>query len=98
MGGGIPSLAQHSGVREIGNLAGQTPGAILPSRRPAETPQHIKDAGKRAIDENKTFYTQAGWPNSYTSVRNRDHSFKLPQLNSGVTVPAHVPFGPTCSC
>jgi len=27
--------------------------------RPAElpTPQHIKDAGKRAIDENKTFYT-----------------------------------------
>jgi aspartate/methionine/tyrosine aminotransferase len=65
MGGVIPSLAHgpaetaHSGIREIGNLASQTPGAIqLHVGQPNfPTPQHIKDAGKRAIDENKTFYT-----------------------------------------
>jgi aspartate aminotransferase len=65
MGGVIPSLAhgpaetEHSGIREIGNLAAQTPGAIqLHVGQPNfPTPQHIKDAGKRAIDENKTFYT-----------------------------------------
>ena len=61
----IPSLAHgpaetaHSGIREIGNEAARTPGAIqLHVGQPNfPTPQHIKDAGKRAIDENKTFYT-----------------------------------------
>ena len=61
----IPSLAHgpaetaHSGIREIGNEALRTPGAIqLHVGQPNfPTPQHIKDAGKRAIDENKTFYT-----------------------------------------
>jgi aspartate aminotransferase len=61
----IPSLAHlpaetaHSGIREIGNEALRTPGAIhLQVGQPNfPTPQHIKDAGKRAIDENKTFYT-----------------------------------------
>jgi aspartate aminotransferase len=61
----LPSLARgpaetaHSGIREIGNEALRTPGAIqLHVGQPNfSTPQHIKDAGKRAIDENKTFYT-----------------------------------------
>ena len=49
----------HSGIREISNEAIHTPGAIrLDVGQPNfPTPQHIKDAGKRAIDENKTFYT-----------------------------------------
>ncbi len=49
----------HSGIREIANQALRTPGAIrLDVGQPDfPTPQHIKDAGKRAIDENKTFYT-----------------------------------------
>ncbi len=61
----IPSLAHlpaetaHSGIREIGNEAIRTPGCIqLQVGQPNfPTPQHIKDAGKRAIDENLTFYT-----------------------------------------
>jgi aspartate/methionine/tyrosine aminotransferase len=55
----LPSEAAHSGIREIGNEAVRTPGAIqLQVGQPNfPTPQHIKDAGKRAIDENMTFYT-----------------------------------------
>jgi len=61
----IPSLAQgpaeslHSGIREIANEAIRRPGTIrLDVGQPDfPTPQHVKDAGKRAIDENKTFYT-----------------------------------------
>jgi aspartate aminotransferase len=61
----LPSLAHgpaemaHSGIREIANEAIRTPGAIrLDVGQPDfPTPQHVKDAGKRAIDENKTFYT-----------------------------------------
>ena len=54
-----PAETAHSGIREIGNEALKTPGAIqLHVGQPNfPTPQHIKDAGKRAIDENKTFYT-----------------------------------------
>lgn len=55
----LPSEAEHSGIREISNQALLTPGAIrLDVGQPDfPTPQHVKDAGKRAIDENKTFYT-----------------------------------------
>jgi aspartate aminotransferase len=61
----LPSLADgpaemaHSGIREIANEALRTAGAIrLDVGQPDfPTPQHVKDAGKRAIDENKTFYT-----------------------------------------
>jgi len=61
----LPSLAAgpaemlHSGIREIANEALRRPGTIrLDVGQPDfPTPQHIKDAGKRAIDENKTFYT-----------------------------------------
>ncbi|TMB80825.1 MAG: pyridoxal phosphate-dependent aminotransferase, partial [Chloroflexi bacterium] len=44
----------HSGIREIANEAIRTPGTIrLDVGQPDfPTPQHIKDAGKRAIDEN----------------------------------------------
>jgi aspartate aminotransferase len=49
----------HSGIREISNEALRTPGAIrLDVGQPNfPTPQYIKDAGKKAIDENMTFYT-----------------------------------------
>jgi aspartate/methionine/tyrosine aminotransferase len=54
-----PAEMEHSGIREIANEALRTPGAIrLDVGQPdLPTPQHVKDAGKRAIDENKTFYT-----------------------------------------
>jgi aspartate/methionine/tyrosine aminotransferase len=61
----LPSLANgpaemaHSGIREISNEALRTPGAIrLDVGQPNfPTPQYIKDAGKKAIDDNMTFYT-----------------------------------------
>src|SRR5438093_8050520 len=55
----LPSEAAHSGIREIGNEALRTPGAIrLDVGQPNfPTPRHIGDAGKRAIDEGKTTYT-----------------------------------------
>src|SRR5437764_5392805 len=54
-----PAEMAHSGIREIANEALRTPGTIrLDVGQPNfPTPQHVKDAGKRAIDENKTFYT-----------------------------------------
>src|SRR5258707_9072971 len=54
-----PAETEHSGIREIGNEAGRTPGAIqLHVGQPNfPTPKHIGEAGKRAIDEGKTFYT-----------------------------------------
>src|SRR3984893_1141693 len=55
----LPAEAAHSGIREISNEAVRTPGAIrLDVGQPNfPTPKHIGDAGKRAIDENMTFYT-----------------------------------------
>jgi aspartate/methionine/tyrosine aminotransferase len=55
----LPAEAAHSGIREISNEAVRTPGAIrLDVGQPNfPTPKHIGDAGKRAIDENLTFYT-----------------------------------------
>jgi aspartate/methionine/tyrosine aminotransferase len=55
----LPAEAGHSGIREIGNEAQRTPGAIhLQVGQPNfPTPKHIGEAGKRAIDEGKTFYT-----------------------------------------
>src|SRR6266576_2466900 len=61
----LPSLAQgpaeghHSGIREIANEAIHTAGAIrLDVGQPnCRTPDHIGEAGKRAIDEGKTYYT-----------------------------------------
>jgi aspartate/methionine/tyrosine aminotransferase len=61
----LPPLAQgpaeghHSGIREIANEAIRTAGAIrLDVGQPNfRTPDHIGQAGKRAIDEGKTYYT-----------------------------------------
>jgi aspartate aminotransferase len=54
-----PAEMAHSGIREISNEALRTPGAIrLDVGQPNfPTPQYIKDAGKKAIDDNMTFYT-----------------------------------------
>jgi len=54
-----PAEGAHSGIREISNQALLTPGAIrLDVGQPNfPTPAHISEAGKRAIDEHKTFYT-----------------------------------------
>lgn len=55
----LPAEAAHSGIRELANEAQRTPGAIrLDVGQPNfPTPKHIGDAGKRAIDENMTYYT-----------------------------------------
>jgi aspartate aminotransferase len=55
----LPAETEHSGIREIGNEAGRTPGVIqLHVGQPNfPTPKHVGEAGKRAIDEGKTFYT-----------------------------------------
>jgi aspartate aminotransferase len=55
----LPAAAHHSGIREIANEALRTPGAIrLDVGQPNfPTPKHIGDAGKRAIDDNMTYYT-----------------------------------------
>jgi aspartate/methionine/tyrosine aminotransferase len=49
----------HSGIREISNIAISKPGTIrLDVGQPNfRTPDHISEAGKRAIDEGYTFYT-----------------------------------------
>jgi aspartate/methionine/tyrosine aminotransferase len=49
----------HSGIREISNIAISRPGTIrLDVGQPNfRTPDHIAEAGKRAIDEGYTFYT-----------------------------------------
>jgi len=54
-----PAEGHHSGIREIANEALRTPGAIrLDVGQPNfRTPDHIGEAGKRAIDEGMTYYT-----------------------------------------
>jgi aspartate/methionine/tyrosine aminotransferase len=55
----LPAETAHSGIRELANEALRTPGAIrLEVGQPNfQTPKHVGEAGKRAIDEGKTFYT-----------------------------------------
>ena len=79
----LPSEAAHSGIREIGNEALRTPGAIrLDVGQPNfPTPKHIGDAGKRAIDENKTYYTHT---QGIISLREKIVA-KLKRVN-GITV------------
>jgi aspartate/methionine/tyrosine aminotransferase len=54
-----PAEGHHSGIREIANEALRTPGAIrLDVGQPNfRTPDHIGEAGKRAIDDGMTYYT-----------------------------------------
>lgn len=51
---------QISGIRKISNLVSTIPGALtLTIGQPDfPTPRHIIEAGKKALDENKTVYTQ----------------------------------------
>ena len=87
-----PAEMAHSGIREIANEALRTPGAIrLDVGQPDfPTPQHIKDAGKRAIDENKTFYTHT---QGLLSLRERLVA-KLARVNGITTTPDRIACGP----
>jgi aspartate/methionine/tyrosine aminotransferase len=82
----------HSGIREISNQALRTPGAIrLDVGQPDfPTPQHVKDAGKRAIDENKTFYTHT---QGLLSLREKLVD-KLARVNGIKTTPEQIACGP----
>ncbi len=94
----LPSLANgmtesaHSGIREIANEALRTPGAIrLDVGQPDfPTPQHIKDAGKRAIDENMTFYTHT---QGLLSLREKLVD-KLARVNGITTTPERIACAP----
>ena len=94
----IPSLAHgpaeslHSGIREIANEAIRRPGTIrLDVGQPDfPTPQHVKDAGKRAIDENKTFYTHT---QGLLSLREK-LADKLARVNGIKTTPEAIACGP----
>ena len=94
----IPSLAHgpaeslHSGIREIANEAIRRPGTIrLDVGQPDfPTPQHVKDAGKRAIDENKTFYTHT---QGLLSLREKLVD-KLARVNGIQATPEAIACGP----
>ena len=89
---GGPAESAHSGIREVANEAIRTPGAIrLDVGQPDfPTPQHIKDAGKRAIDENMTFYTHT---QGLLSLRER-LAAKLERINGIKTTPDNIACGP----
>ena len=94
----LPSLAHgpaesaHSGIREVANEAIRTPGAIrLDVGQPNfPTPQHVKDAGKRAIDDNMTFYTHT---QGLLSLREKLVG-KLARVNGIKATPEAVACGP----
>src|SRR5207245_8422413 len=94
----LPSLAHgaavmaRSGIREIANEAIRRPGTIrLDVGQPDfPTPQHVKDAGKRAIDENKTFYTHT---QGLLSLREKLVD-KLARVNGIKTTPEAIACGP----
>ena len=94
----IPSLARlpaetgHSGIREIGNEALRTPGAIqLHVGQPNfQTPKHIGEAGKRAIDEGKTFYTHT---QGLLSLREKLVA-KLERVNGIASTPERIAVTP----
>jgi aspartate aminotransferase len=84
--------AHHSGIREISNLAMARPGTIrLEVGQPDfRTPAHVAEAGKRAIDEGWTAYTQTfGLP----SLRGR-LAVKLGEVNAISTAPDRIVCGP----
>ena len=82
----------HSGIREISNEALRTPGAIrLDVGQPNfPTPAHVKEAGKRAIDENKTFYTHT---QGLLSLREKLVD-KLASVNGIKTAPEQIACAP----
>ena len=88
----MPSEAHHSGIREIANEALRTPGAIrLDVGQPNfPTPKHIGEAGKRAIEENKTFYTHT---QGLISLREKLVA-KLERVNGIRVTPDRIACGP----
>lgn len=88
----LPAEAHHSGIREIANEALRTPGAIrLDVGQPNfPTPKHIGEAGKRAIDENKTFYTHT---QGMISLREKLVA-KLERVNGIRVTPDRIACGP----
>ena len=88
----LPAEAHHSGIREIANEALQTPGAIrLDVGQPNfPTPKHIGEAGKRAIDEGKTFYTHT---QGLISLREKIAA-KLERVNGIQVAPDRIACGP----
>src|SRR2546423_4946034 len=94
----LPSLSEgpaemaHSGIREIANEALRTPGTIRldVGQTDFRTPQHVKDAGKRAIDENKTFYTHT---QGLLCMREKLVA-KLARINGIQTTPEAIACGP----
>ena len=89
---GGPAESAHSGIREVANEAIRTPGAIrLDVGQPNfPTPQHVKDAGKRAIDEDLTFYTHT---QGLMSLRERLVA-KLARVNGIKATPEAIACGP----
>jgi aspartate aminotransferase len=88
----MPAEAAHSGIRELSNEALRTPGAIrLDVGQPNfPTPKHISEAGKRAIDENKTYYTHT---QGLISLREKLVA-KLERVNGIVVTPDRIACGP----
>jgi aspartate/methionine/tyrosine aminotransferase len=88
----LPAEAHHSGIREIANEALRTPGAIrLDVGQPNfPTPKHIGEAGKRAIDEGKTFYTHT---QGLISLREKLVT-KLERVNGISVTPDRIACGP----
>ncbi|GAC1668736.1 MAG: pyridoxal phosphate-dependent aminotransferase [Candidatus Dormibacteraceae bacterium] len=88
----LPAEAHHSGIREIANEALHTPGAIrLDVGQPNfATPKHIGEAGKRAIDEGKTFYTHT---QGLISLREKIAA-KLERVNGIQVMPDRIACGP----
>jgi len=88
----MPAEAHHSGIREVANEALRTPGAIrLDVGQPNfPTPKHISEAGKRAIDENMTFYTHT---QGLMSLREKLVA-KLERVNGIRVTPDRIACGP----
>jgi aspartate aminotransferase len=88
----MPAEAHHSGIREVANEALRTPGAIrLDVGQPNfPTPKHISEAGKLAIDENKTFYTHT---QGLMSLREKLVA-KLERVNGIRVTPDRIACGP----
>jgi aspartate aminotransferase len=88
----LPAEAHHSGIHEIANEAIRTPGTIrLDVGQPNfPTPEHIGEAGKRAIDENKTFYTHT---QGLMSLREKLVA-KLERVNGIHVTPDRIACGP----
>ncbi len=94
----LPSLssavleAHHSGIREVSNVALTMHDVIrLEVGQPNfRTPDHIGEAGKRAIDEGFTFYTHT---QGLMSLRERLVA-KLEHVNGIVTTPAGIACAP----